>query len=68
MRGVVFGEMLNCVQHVNQGYTLEEVLVDLLDEFQFPIFSGSPLDTLLDRMLSSRSVCARVSRWPAPAL
>src|SRR5207248_1305341 len=30
VRGVVFGEMLQCAQHPNQGYTLEEVLVDVL--------------------------------------
>ena len=42
VRGVVFGEMLNCMQHPNQGYTLEEVLVDLLGEFAFPILYGFP--------------------------
>ena len=40
VRAVVFGEMLNCAQHANQGYTLQEVLVDLLDEFGFPILYG----------------------------
>jgi muramoyltetrapeptide carboxypeptidase len=40
VRGVVFGEMLNCVQHLNQGYTLEEVLMDLLGDFAFPILYG----------------------------
>src|SRR5262245_48061240 len=42
VRGVVFGEMLNCSQHVNQGYSLEEVLIDLLDDFQGPILFGFP--------------------------
>jgi muramoyltetrapeptide carboxypeptidase len=42
VRGVVFGEMLGCVQHANQGYTLQEVLVDLLEEFTFPILYGFP--------------------------
>jgi muramoyltetrapeptide carboxypeptidase len=42
VRGVVFGEMLNCIQHVNQGYTLEDVLLDLLSEFEFPILYGFP--------------------------
>ena len=42
VRGVVFGEMINCSQHVNQGYTLQEVLSDLLKEFAFPILSGFP--------------------------
>ena len=42
VRGVVFGEMLNCMQHPNQGYTLEEVLLELLGEFAFPILYGFP--------------------------
>jgi muramoyltetrapeptide carboxypeptidase len=40
VRGVVFGEMLNCMQHQNQGYTLEQVLADLLAEFTFPVLFG----------------------------
>jgi len=42
VRGVVFGEMLNCMQHANQGYTLQEVLMDLLSEFAFPVLYGFP--------------------------
>jgi len=42
VRGVVFGEMLNCGQHANQGYTLQEVLSDLLDPFTFPVLFGFP--------------------------
>jgi len=40
VRGIVFGEMLNCTQHAAQGYTLQEVLTDLLEEFSFPILYG----------------------------
>jgi muramoyltetrapeptide carboxypeptidase len=40
VHGVVFGEMLNCAQHPNQGYTLQEILLDLLSEFKFPILFG----------------------------
>src|SRR5262245_3794705 len=40
VRGVVFGEMLNCMQHTNQGYTLQEVLMDLLSDFTFPVLYG----------------------------
>jgi muramoyltetrapeptide carboxypeptidase len=40
VHGVVFGEMLNCAQHPEQGYTLEEVLLDLLREYKFPILYG----------------------------
>ena len=42
VKGVVFGEMLNCLQHPNQGYTLEEVLLDLLSDTTFPILYGFP--------------------------
>jgi muramoyltetrapeptide carboxypeptidase len=42
VRGIVFGEMLQCVQHANQGYSLEEVLVDLLEEFNVPVLFGFP--------------------------
>jgi muramoyltetrapeptide carboxypeptidase LdcA involved in peptidoglycan recycling len=42
VRGVVFGEMLNCMQSANQGYTLEEVLADLLADFSFPVLYGFP--------------------------
>lgn len=42
VRGVVFGEMLNCIQNANQGYTLEEVLMDLLGEYNFPVLYGFP--------------------------
>lgn len=40
VHGVVFGEMLNCSQHPEQGYTLQEVLMDLLAEFKFPVLYG----------------------------
>src|SRR5262249_26811992 len=42
VRGIIFGEMLNCAQNSNQGYTLQEVLVDLLGEFKSPILYGFP--------------------------
>lgn len=42
IRAVVFGQMLNCSQHDAQGYSLEEVLLDLLSEFTFPILYGFP--------------------------
>jgi muramoyltetrapeptide carboxypeptidase len=42
VRGIVFGEMLNCMQNANQGYTLQEVLLDLLSGASFPILFGFP--------------------------
>jgi muramoyltetrapeptide carboxypeptidase len=40
VHGVVFGEMLNCSQHPEQGYTLQEVLLDLFKDYKFPILYG----------------------------
>jgi muramoyltetrapeptide carboxypeptidase len=42
VQGVVFGEMLDCAQHVNQGYSLEEVVMDVLAETAFPVLYGFP--------------------------
>ena len=39
-RAIVFGEMSNCVQHVEQGYTLQEVLRDLTAELRIPVLFG----------------------------
>jgi muramoyltetrapeptide carboxypeptidase len=40
--GIVFGEMLQCQQNANQGYTLEEVLLDVLRDTTFPVLFGFP--------------------------
>ena len=42
VRAIVFGEMLNCMQHPDQGYTLQEILLDLVGEFSFPVLFGFP--------------------------
>ena len=42
IQGIVFGEMLNCVQNADQGYTLEEVILDFFDGSSFPILYGFP--------------------------
>jgi muramoyltetrapeptide carboxypeptidase len=42
VRAFIFGEMKDCVQVENQGYTLQEVILDILAEFQKPIFFGFP--------------------------
>jgi muramoyltetrapeptide carboxypeptidase LdcA involved in peptidoglycan recycling len=34
--------MLGCMQHADQGYTLQDVLVDLLRDFTFPVLYGFP--------------------------
>jgi muramoyltetrapeptide carboxypeptidase len=38
----IFGEMKDCIQIENQGYTIQEVLLDLLSEFQKPLFFNFP--------------------------
>ncbi|MBV9180971.1 MAG: LD-carboxypeptidase [Acidobacteria bacterium] len=40
VRGIVFGEMLDCVQAPNQGYTLEEVMVRVVQDLQVPTAYG----------------------------
>src|SRR5437016_5517128 len=42
VQGIVFGEMPGCMQHPDQGYKLEEVLLDLLQDFNGPILFGFP--------------------------
>ena len=40
VRGIVFGEMLDCVQTANQGYTLEEVILRVVGDLEIPIAFG----------------------------
>jgi muramoyltetrapeptide carboxypeptidase len=42
VRAFIFGEMKDCVQVANQGYSLQEVLLDLLERYQKPIFYHFP--------------------------
>lgn len=42
VRGFLFGEMKDCVQVENQGYTLQEVIVDILEPLGKPIYFGFP--------------------------
>src|SRR5450631_2167793 len=40
VRGIVFGEMLNCVQTASQGYTLEEVILRVVGDLGVPVAFG----------------------------
>jgi muramoyltetrapeptide carboxypeptidase len=40
VRGVVFGEMIDCVQGPEQPYTLQEVIMRVLSDFDFPVAFG----------------------------
>ena len=40
VRGIVFGEMLDCIQAPSQKYTLEEVVMRVLEDLRIPIAFG----------------------------
>jgi muramoyltetrapeptide carboxypeptidase len=40
VKGIVFGEMLDCVQTANQGYTLQEVVMRIVDGLSIPVAFG----------------------------
>jgi muramoyltetrapeptide carboxypeptidase len=42
IRGVIFGEMPDCDQHPDQGYTIEELLYDLTADLDVPVMFGFP--------------------------
>jgi muramoyltetrapeptide carboxypeptidase len=39
-RGIVFGEMLDCVQTANQGYALQEVVMRIVGDLRVPVAFG----------------------------
>jgi len=40
VRGIIFGEMLDCAQNKDQGYTLEEVVVRVIGDLGVPVAYG----------------------------
>ena len=40
VRGIVFGEMLDCRQSPDQDYTLEEVVLRIVDDLRIPVVFG----------------------------
>jgi muramoyltetrapeptide carboxypeptidase len=40
VRGIIFGEMLDCVQHKDQGYTLEDVVLRVVGDLGVPVAYG----------------------------
>jgi len=40
VRGIIFGEMLNCAQSANQGYTLQQVVSRIVGDLGVPIAYG----------------------------
>ena len=45
VRGIVFGEMRDCLQTANQGYTLEEVVRRIVGDLGVPVAYGVPVGT-----------------------
>ena len=42
VRGIIFGQMLDCVQTANQGYTLQEVVTRIVGDLGVPVVFGVP--------------------------
>ncbi len=40
VRGIIFGEMMDCVQNANQAYTLQEVVMRIVGELGVPVAYG----------------------------
>lgn len=40
VRGIIFGEMLDCIQNANQGYTLQEVVTRIVGPLGVPMIYG----------------------------
>jgi muramoyltetrapeptide carboxypeptidase len=40
VRGIIFGQMLDCVQTANQGYTLQEVITRIVGDLGVPVIFG----------------------------
>jgi len=42
VRGIVFGEMTDCVQHADQGYRIQDALADCTADLNVPVMFGLP--------------------------
>jgi muramoyltetrapeptide carboxypeptidase len=40
VRGLIFGEMIDCIQAANQDYTLQEVIMRIVGELNIPVAYG----------------------------
>ena len=62
--GVIFGEMLGCRQHPNQGYQLEEVVQDFFAQLEVPVLFGFPSGhTSKPNVVLPFGVRARLALW-----
>ena len=66
VRGMIFGEMLDCRQSPDQDYTLEEVVLRIVEDLRIPGGVRSPFRSRLAREHhAARSECERGSKWAA---
>ncbi|MCI0662873.1 MAG: LD-carboxypeptidase, partial [Acidobacteria bacterium] len=42
VRGIIFGEMTDCVQHTDQGYRIQDVLAECTADLGVPVMFGLP--------------------------
>jgi muramoyltetrapeptide carboxypeptidase len=42
VRGIIFGEMRDCIQHKDQGYRIQDVLADITADLRVPVMFGFP--------------------------
>lgn len=42
VRGIVFGEMTDCIQHADQGYRIQDVLAECTADLNIPVMFGLP--------------------------
>ncbi len=42
VRGIVFGEMIDCIQHTDQGYRIQDVLAECTADLGVPVMFGLP--------------------------
>jgi muramoyltetrapeptide carboxypeptidase len=42
VEGIIFGEMVDCVQHKDQGYSLEDVVMRIIGDLGVPVAYGVP--------------------------
>ena len=59
VHGIVFGEMLDCVQTANQGYTLQEVVTPIVGDLGVPVAFGVRSGHVTSATSRSRSECGR---------
>jgi muramoyltetrapeptide carboxypeptidase len=64
LRGIIFGEMLNCVQVADQGYTLQEVVGRIVGDLKIPVAYGLKSGHVLSGNITlPLGVRARLSVW-----